>query len=109
MSHQRTFGGVGNRLVYENDRVRVWELRLEPGEASPVHRHDLDHLLIQIAGDKIALAPEPDTQSRYKDYLEAEVLPGEVAFVRRGGVEVARNIGALEYREIIIELKDAPD
>ena len=106
MSEQRSFGGVGNKVVYENDRVRVWELRLEPGEASPVHKHDLDHILIQIAGDKIALAPEPDTASRYKDYMEADVLPGEVAFVRRGGVEVARNIGAQPYREIIVELKE---
>ena len=105
MSDQRTFGGVGNKKVYENDRVCVWELRLEPGEESPVHRHGLDHILIQIAGDRIALAPEPDTASRYKDYMEADVLPGEVAFVRRGGIEVARNVGAKQYREIIVELK----
>ena len=106
MSDPRSFGGVGNRLVYENDRVRVWELRLEPGQESPVHKHDLDHILIQIAGDKIALAPEPDTASRYKDYMEADVVPGEVAFVRRGGIEVARNIGGKQYREIIVELKE---
>ena len=54
MSDQRTFGDVGNKKVYENDRVCVWELRLEPGEESPVHRHGLDHILIQIAGDRIA-------------------------------------------------------
>ena len=62
--------------------------------------------MIQIAGDRIALAPEPDTASRYKDYMEADVLPGEVAFVRRGGIEVARNVGAKQYREIIVELKE---
>jgi len=106
MGDQRQMGGVGNKLVYENDRVRVWELRLEPGEESPVHQHDLDHILVQIAGDRIALAPEPDTKSRYKDYMEADVVPGEVAFVRRGGVEVARNIGVQPYREVIVELKD---
>ena len=27
-------------------------------------------------------------------------------FVRRGGVETARNVGAEPYREIIIELKE---
>jgi predicted metal-dependent enzyme (double-stranded beta helix superfamily) len=106
MSDQRSFGGVGNKLVYENDRVRVWELRLDPGQESPVHKHELDHILIQISGDKIALAPEPDTASRYKDYMEADVVPGEVAFVRRGGIEVARNVGAQQYREIIVELKE---
>jgi hypothetical protein len=48
--------------------------------------------------------PEPDTQSRFKDYLEAEVRPGQVAFVRKGGVETARNVGAAPYKEIIVEL-----
>ena len=102
---ERTFGGVGSKMLFENDRVRVWELRLEPGQESPVHQHDHDHLLIQVAGDRIAVVPEPDTKSKYKDYMEADVRPGEVAFVRSGGVEVARNIGAQPYREIIVELK----
>lgn len=105
MTDHRDFGGVGSKVLFENDRVRVWELTLAPGEESPVHRHEHDHLLIQIAGDRIAVVPEPDTQSRYKDYLEAPVRPGEVAFVRRGGIETARNVGAQPYREIIVELK----
>jgi len=104
MADERTFGGVGSKKIFENDRVRVWELRLSPGEESPVHRHDHDHLLIQVAGDRIAVVPEPDTQSRYKEYMEADVRPGEVVFVRRGGVETARNVGEAPYREIIVEL-----
>jgi beta-alanine degradation protein BauB len=105
VSDDRSFGGVGSKMLFENDRVRVWELTLQPGEESPVHRHDHDHLLIQVAGDRIAVVPEPDTQSRFKDYLEADVRPGEVAFVRRGGIETARNVGSEPYREIIVELK----
>ncbi len=30
---------VGTRLLLENDRVRVWELGLEPGERAPFHWH----------------------------------------------------------------------
>ena len=104
MSDEREFGGVGSTMLFENDRVRVWELRLEPGQQSPVHQHDHDHLLIQVAGDRIAVVPEPDSKSRYKDYLEADVRPREVVFVHSGGIEVARNIGAQPYREIIVEL-----
>jgi len=104
MTDERVFGGVGSKLVFSNDRVLVWELTLAPGAESLVHRHDHDHLLIQIAGDRIAVVPEPDTQSRFKDYLEADVRPGEVAFVRRGGIETARNVGSELYREIIVEL-----
>ncbi|GAA0826337.1 hypothetical protein ACFQVD_27730 [Streptosporangium amethystogenes subsp. fukuiense] len=34
---------VGSRLLSENDRVRVWEIRLEPGERWHAHRHVLDY------------------------------------------------------------------
>jgi len=30
-----------HRLLFENDRVRAWELRLAPGEESAAHRHQL--------------------------------------------------------------------
>jgi len=104
LMNERAFGAVGSKVLFENERVRVWELRLAPGEESPVHRHDHDHLLVQVAGDRIGLVPEPDTQSRYKDYMEVDITPGQVAFVRRGGVETARNVGREPYVEIIVEL-----
>lgn len=36
-------GRVGTKLVFENDRVRVWEIRLSPGERLPPHRHVIDY------------------------------------------------------------------
>jgi len=99
-------GPIGTKVVYEDDRVRVWVLKLAPGEDSPIHRHELDHLLIQIDGDRIAAVPEPDTESPYKEYIEAEVVRGMVTYVPRGGIETARNVGEQPYREIIVELKD---
>ena len=36
-------GEVGSRLLSENSRVRVWEIRLAPGERWHVHRHVLDY------------------------------------------------------------------
>jgi hypothetical protein len=41
-------GNVGSRLVSENDRVRVWEIRLEPGERWHAHRHVLDYFWTAI-------------------------------------------------------------
>ena len=57
-------------------------------------------------GDRIAVVPESDTKSIYRDYLEADVFPGQTLFVERGGIERARNIGARAFYEIVIELKD---
>ena len=106
MSAARELGAVGTRIIFENDRVRVWKVRLAPGEQGPVHRHDLNHLLVQVAGDRIAVVPEPDSQGPFRDYLEADVVPGAVVHVTRGGVESARNVGAQPYLEIVVELKD---
>jgi beta-alanine degradation protein BauB len=30
---------VGTHLWFENDRIRVWEVRLQPGERGPFHSH----------------------------------------------------------------------
>lgn len=30
---------VGTRLWFENDAIRVWEVRLRPGERGPFHAH----------------------------------------------------------------------
>jgi hypothetical protein len=103
---ERVLGDIGTRVLYEDDRVRVWQLRLAPGEDSPTHRHELDHLLIQVAGDRVAVIPEPDTEGPYRDYLEAAVVPGAVVHVARGGVETARNVGTKPYLEVIVEVKD---
>jgi hypothetical protein len=103
----RELGAVGSKVVFEDERVRVWVLKLAPGERSDVHRHDLDHLLIQVKGDRIAVAPEPDSESPYTDYMEADVIPGMVTFVPKGGIETAVNCGEAPYYEVIVELKGA--
>jgi hypothetical protein len=102
----RQLGGVGTKVLFEDDDVRVWQLRLAPGEKSAVHHHQLEHILIQVAGDRIAVIPEPDTKGPYREYLEADVIPGAVARVTRGGIETAHNVGHEPYLEVIIELKD---
>jgi hypothetical protein len=102
----RVLGDIGTNVVYEDDVVRVWRLKLAPGEESPVHRHKLDHLLIQVSGDRIAVFPEPDSEGPFREMLEADVVPGAVVHVHRGGVERARNVGTQPYLEMIVELKD---
>ena len=42
----------------------------------------------------------------HREYLEADVVPGQIFYVTRGGVEIARNVGRRTYHEIIVELKD---
>jgi quercetin dioxygenase-like cupin family protein len=102
----RKLGEIATRVLFENERVRIWEMRMPAGEQGPVHEHALDHLLIQISGDRMAVVPEPDTKSVYAEYMEADVEPGKVFFVERGGIESAKNVGKEDFHEIIVELKD---
>jgi hypothetical protein len=102
---ERILGNVATRLLHENERVRIWEMDLAPGARSATHRHDLDYLLVQIEGDRIAAEPEPDTGGAYRDYIEADVVPGKVRYISRGGIETAVNVGTRRYREILVELK----
>ncbi len=103
--NERTLGNVATKLLLENERVRIWEMDLAPGERSATHRHDCDYVLVQIEGDRIAAQPEPDSAGKYRDYIEATVEAGRARYIASGGIETAINIGQRRYREILIELK----
>ena len=45
-------GCVGNALVSETDRVRVWTIRLAPGERIGFHRHVLDYFWTAVTGGR---------------------------------------------------------
>jgi beta-alanine degradation protein BauB len=49
---QNNNGCVGNALVSESDRVRVWTIRLAPGERIEFHRHVLDYFWTSVSGGK---------------------------------------------------------
>jgi hypothetical protein len=102
----RRWGDIADTLLFENERVRIWEMKLAPRQHGPVHRHGLDHVLVQISGDRIAVVPEPDTGGEYGVYEEADVVPGNCFYVKRGGIERASNVGTRTYHEIIVELKE---
>jgi len=97
----RRLGDVANHLLFENDRVRVWEMRLAPGEASDFHEHTLPYLMCIVEGETIDADLE-DGRS-----LTIPVEPGKVLFVPPGNRETAVNRSPVRFREILIELKDA--
>jgi beta-alanine degradation protein BauB len=97
----KVLGDVGTKVVLENDRVKIWEMDLQPGEESDEHRHDRDYILVLLEGDRIA-----GISTDGRDDIRADVQPGLTVYVPKGGTEIARNIGEKRYHEILIELKD---
>jgi hypothetical protein len=98
--HPTPSGNVGTRLLLENDRVKIWEMVLEPGASSELHRHDLDYVLCILEGTSVDADPPAGAT------VHASVRPGQVFYVKRGGAERAVNRSAGRFREIIVELKD---
>lgn len=97
-------GRVGGRVLLEDDRVRIWELVLEPGEASDLHRHDHDYYLVIFQGDLVAGVTPPD--SPVDSFVGIVPEAGNTVSIPKGGLEWAWNIGEKTYREVIVELKD---
>jgi quercetin dioxygenase-like cupin family protein len=97
----RPLGNVANKLLFENELVRVWEMNLAPGERSDRHRHDLPYLLCVLAGSRV----DADVEGHGR--VELPVQPGSVFFVPPGATETAINASREHFREILIELKQA--
>ncbi len=45
-------GCVGTELLSENERVRIWIIRLKPGERVGFHRHVLDYFWTSVNGGR---------------------------------------------------------
>jgi hypothetical protein len=45
-----TLGEVGQKILFENELVRVWEIRLEPGQTHDFHIHDHPYLVVSLGG-----------------------------------------------------------
>jgi len=99
-------GDIGTKLLFEDDEIRIWEMRLEPGEESVPHRHMCDYVIVDVAGDKIAAKSVPGYPSEYGDYIEAPVEQGHTIFLKQGSVETAMNVGEKPYRNVLVEFKD---
>jgi hypothetical protein len=93
---------VGTRLLFENERVRVWDLQLAPGESTGVHRHTSDYLYVVI-GDGMLQTVYADGRRE----APRAMRDGDVRFreVPDENVHEAINVGAGVWRNIVVELK----
>ena len=96
---------VGTRVMFENERVRVWDLSLAPGESLGKHIHRTDYFFIVESGGLIRFA-DPDNPA---DYHDVQFEDDQVTF-REVGPEGKvdnrlLNIGTKPHRNYVIELK----
>jgi quercetin dioxygenase-like cupin family protein len=90
--------GSGYNLLMENEKVRVMEMRLKPGQKSPMHNHPNDHVVYVFKDSKFKLS-FPDGNS-----AEFELNAGQALWIEAGPHET-ENIGSTEGHNLIIERK----
>lgn len=94
---------VGTRLLFENDRVRVWDLRLDPGESTGLHRHETDLLYVVIGDGELQTVFADGTSDPPRPMQDGEVRFREV---NGESIHAAVNTGNGPWRNIVVELKD---
>ena len=103
---------IATKKVYENDKVIVWEMQLEPGESTGLHSHENTYFFHVLDGSTIDTL-DKDGASLGTFPLEAgsthyfssdgdELIYGDL---RLPATHEAKNIGAARYSEILVELK----
>jgi beta-alanine degradation protein BauB len=89
---------VGTKLIFENERVKIWEFTLQPGEAIEAHRHDHDYFFYPIEGGTLEVTREAGV-------TQATLENGKVYYRAKGDTHAAKNVGTQRYHEILVELK----
>ncbi|MEN6329415.1 MAG: cupin domain-containing protein [Methanobacteriaceae archaeon] len=89
----------GYNLLMENEKVRVMEMRLKPGQKSPMHNHPHDHVVYVFKDAKFKLS-FPDGKN-----AEFELRTGETLWIEAGPHET-QNIGSTEGHNLVIETKE---
>jgi len=76
-------GPIGDKVILDNEKVRVWTVDLEAGGRQPWHRHDLPYLIvpltdgsvkIQFADGAVRTGEDKVGQVRWRDAGEVHEL-----------------------------------
>ena len=92
-------GPIGTEVVYENDRVRVWDMKVAPGGKKAWHHHTLDYVIINVTGGKIEL------ENVEGKIIQTDDKVGGVLWREAGEKHELRNLSGESYQNILIELK----
>ncbi len=109
---ETSMSDIATKKLFENDKIAVWEMVLEPGESTGVHTHSHDYVFFVIEGSTVEV-----TDKDGKGLAKLEMSSDETISLRLEGQHLvagdlripathsARNIGSTRYREILVETK----
>ena len=90
-----------HRWLFENQYVRVYDVRIPPGEITAEHRHAFDSVVVYVSGGRVA------TQVQGQPWGRTETIAAGVRYAADASTPVShrvRNDGTTEYHVIIVQL-----
>ncbi len=94
-----------HEVVLENDRVRVLDTRIRPGERTPVHTHRWPSVLYILAWSDFVRRDADGNVLVDSRTLAARPKQGTALWSAPLGPHSAENVGDSELRVIAVELK----
>jgi hypothetical protein len=93
-------GEIGQRIVLENEYVRIWEINLDPGETIDFHIHYHPYVIISLGGG------ENEIETIFGDKrMTYEPLGSTVFMNEMRPVHKLTNHADVRYLSRLIELK----
>ena len=93
-------GEVGQRIVLENEYVRVWEISLDPGQTIDFHIHYHPYLIISLGGG------ENEIETIFGKRITTDEPCGSTVFINEmRAVHRLTNRATVAYLSRLIELK----
>jgi beta-alanine degradation protein BauB len=93
---------VGTKLLFANERVKVWEIVLAPGQRAPFHRHVRAYFYVCAAPGRV--------RTRFPNgwYADGDEKAGGFAYMEHSpenpGIHDLENIGTTTVRYTTVEL-----
>ena len=94
---------LGTKVLFENDAIQVWEVRLEPGQRGAFHVHDQTYFwtvvepgrgLQRFIGGTVVVRDYARGETRYLEHAPESPL-----------IHDLENVGATELRFVTVALK----
>jgi hypothetical protein len=93
-------GEIGQRIVLENEHVRIWEINLDPGETIDFHIHFHPYLVVSLGGG------ENEIETIFGDKIMVNEPLGSSVFMNvMRPVHRLSNRSIVRYLSRLIELK----
>jgi len=95
-----SLGNIGNTLLLENDYIRMWEVRLEPGQTIDFHIHYHPYVVVSLGGG------ENEIETIFGKRISTNEPAGSFVFINdMREVHRLTNKANVTYLSRLIELK----